>query len=273
VDVGREARRVMEERTPAERRVTAQNGVAHYLMRILPYTTAAGAVDGVVVTFFDVTKVVEGEVLGTLVAELNHRVRNMLQIVSAVASHTLRRAASLEDFGSVFSGRIRALARAHELVSLGGWVEVPLLDLIEKELEPYAPGAGRLMTVGVSIHPKPKAALALGMVLHELATNAAKHGALGAESGRVTIAWSEEVRGGEPRFVLRWSEIGGPKPEPVPRRRGFGSELIEREVRHDLGGTLQMTFREEGLVAVLVMPPSVLAEPAREQRSGAPSRR
>ena len=266
VDVGREAWRVMDERTPAERRVTAKNAVAHYLMRILPYITASGAVDGVVVTFFDVTKVVEGEVLGTLVAELNHRVRNMLQIVSAVATHTLRRAASLEDFGAVFSGRIRALARAHELVSLGGWAEVALLELIEKELEPYAPGADRLTTVGRSVHLNPKAALALGMVLHELATNAAKHGALGADGGRVTIAWLEEVRGGEPRFVLRWSETGGPKPDPAPTRQGFGSELIEREVRHDLGGTVEMTFGAEGLVAVLVLPLAVLAETGRAQR-------
>jgi two-component system CheB/CheR fusion protein len=273
VDVGHEARQVMEKRTPAERRVTAQNGVAHYLMRILPYTTADGAVDGVVVTFFDVTKVVEGEVLGTLVAELNHRVRNMLQIVSAVASHTLRRAASLEEFGTVFSGRIRALARAHELVSLGSWAAIPLHDLIEKELEPYAPGADRLTTVGRSVHLRPKAALALGMVLHELATNAAKHGALSADGGRVTIGWSEEIRGGERRFVLRWSETGGPKPEAVPTRQGFGSELIEREVRHDLAGTVEMTFHEEGLVAVLVLPPGVLAEPSRPRWPSAPDRR
>ncbi|WP_270935461.1 chemotaxis protein CheB [Falsiroseomonas oryzae] len=268
VEVGLDARRVIEERTPAERRVTARNGVAHYLMRILPYTTASGDVDGVVVTFFDVTKVVEGEILGSLVDELNHRVRNMLQVVSAVAAHTLRRATSLEDFGAVFAGRIRALARAHELVSIGGWAEVPLMDLIRKELEPYAPGAGRLTTLGRSVHLRPRAALALGMVLHELATNAAKHGALGAEGGRVAIAWSEETRGGEPRFVLRWTETGGPKPDPAPTRQGFGSELIEREVRHDLAGTLEMTFGEEGLVATIVLPRAVLAEAARGHRSG-----
>jgi len=272
VDVGRDARRVMDERTPTERRVTARNGLAHYLMRILPYTTASGDVDGVVLTFFDVTKVVEGEVLGTLVAELNHRVRNMLQVVSAVSSHTLRRATSLEDFGAVFSGRIRALARAHELVSIGGWAEVPLLDLIQKELEPYAPGPDRLTTIGPSIHLKPKAALALGMVLHELATNATKHGALGSGGGRVTIAWGEEDGGDAWRFVLRWSETGGPKPDPAPTRQGFGTELIEREVRHDLGGTVKMTFGAEGLVAVLSLPLSVLAQAGPPKEPGGPDR-
>lgn len=260
VDIGRDARRVLDERTPTERRVTTWNGLAHYLMRLLPYTTASGAVDGVVVTFFDITKVVEGEILGSLVDELNHRVRNMLQVVSAVATHTLRRAASLEEFGTVFSGRIRALARAHELVSVGGWAEVPLLDLIEKELEPYASSPERLVLTGSSVLLKPKAALALGMVLHELATNAAKYGALSVSGGRVTIAWSEEDRAGEPRFVLRWSESGGPKPDPAPTRQGFGSELIERQVQHDLGGAVEMTFNETGLSAVLTLPAAVVVE-------------
>jgi two-component sensor histidine kinase len=102
------------------------------------------------------------------------------------------------------------------------------------------------------------------MVLHELATNAAKHGALSADEGRVEIAWAEEVRAGEPRFVLRWSETGGPRPDPAPARQGFGSELIDRSVRHDLGGTVELTFGEQGLVAVLVLPPNVVADGSRK---------
>jgi two-component system CheB/CheR fusion protein len=273
VDVGREARRVMQERIPAERRVTARNGLSHYLMRLLPYTTASGAVDGVVVTFFDITKVVEGEVLGSLVDELNHRVRNMLQVVSAVARHTLRNATSLEGFSEVFFGRIRALAQAHELVSLGRWVEVPLTHLIEKELAPYAPAGDRLVMAGLPVNLAPKAALALGMVLHELATNAAKHGALSVGGGRVTIAWAEEEQAGEPRFVLRWSEVGGPKPDAKPVRQGFGSVLIDRQVRHDLGGTVETSFGEDGLVTVLTLPCSVIAKGGRmPAQEGGPRR-
>ena len=264
VDVTREARRVIEGRTPAERRVTAGGGVVHYLMRLLPYTTAAGAVDGVVATFVDITKVVEGEVLGSLVDELNHRVRNMLQVVSAVANHTLRRASTLEAFATAFTGRIRALGRAHELVSLGAWAEVPLLDLIEKELEPYMQGADRLVTVGCPVQLRPKATLALGMILHELATNAAKHGALSVDGGRVTIAWLEEDGNGERCFVLRWSETGGPVPNPAPSRKGFGSELIERQVKHDLAGTVETTFGDTGLIVVLRLPITVIADPGRK---------
>ncbi|MGK7870930.1 chemotaxis protein CheB [Falsiroseomonas sp. E2-1-a20] len=266
VDFGQEARRVLDGRVPVERRVIARGGDAHYLMRMLPYTTGEGTIDGVVVTFFDITQVVEGELLGTLVDELNHRVRNMLQVVSAVSTHTLRRAVSLKDFGVTFGGRIRALARAHELVSLGGWSDVPLADLIEKELQPYAVGPGRLVTRGPPVWLLPKAALSMGMILHEMATNAAKHGALSTEGGRVTIEWSKEGPGAAARLVLRWTETGGPKVTMLPERRGFGSELIERQLRHDLGGTFDVDFNEAGLQSRIELPLNVLAEHGSNQK-------
>ncbi len=260
VNLWQDAQRVMNGRSPVERRVTAHDGIAHYLMRILPYTTAEGTVDGVVVTFFDVTKVVEGEVLATLVKELNHRVRNVLQVVSAIAKHTLRRATSLEDFGKTFGGRIQALAAAHELVSRGGWHDVPLLDLIEKELLPYATRPGRLVTQGAPVWLKPKAALSLGMILHEMATNAAKHGALSAEGGSVSVTWGKEDINGAAHLVLRWLESGGPNVTLNPERRGFGSELIERQLRHDLKGKLEVDFNEAGLRAIIALPIEVLAD-------------
>jgi two-component system CheB/CheR fusion protein len=222
-------------------------------------------VDGVVVTFFDITKVVEGEIMGTLVDELNHRVRNMLQVVSAVASHTLRRAISLDDFSETFTGRIKALAAAHELVSLGKWRDVLLLDLVEKELRPYAAGPDRLVARGPPVRLKPKAALSLGMILHEMATNAAKHGALSADGGLVTIEWSKDGQGAAARFVLRWSEAGGPKVQMSPERHGFGSELIDRQLRHDLGGTQEVEFNEAGLRSTLVLPLSVLADRGQDE--------
>ena len=229
-------------------------------MRMLPYTTAEGAVDGVVVTFFDITQVVEGELLGTLVDELNHRVRNMLQVVSAIAGHTLREAGSVEEFGVTFTGRLKALAAAHELVSRSGWSSVPLQDLIEKELLPYGSGSGRLVMEGAPAWLKPRAALSVGMVLHEMATNAAKHGALSAEGGRVSIAWAMEGEGDAARLVMRWTETGGPKTTLPPQRRGFGSKRIERQLRNDLGGEFELSFEEAGLRARMELPRSVLAQ-------------
>lgn len=259
VDIRSEAWRAMNERTPIEQRVTAGAGTSHYLLRILPYTTASAEIDGVVLTFFDITKVVEGEHLVSLVDELNHRVRNMLQVVSAVAKHTLRRATSLEEFSTTFSGRIQALARAHELVSVGGWRAVSLTTLMTKELDPYSSDTNQVTMVGPPIHLKPKAALTLGMVLHELATNAAKYGALSTETGRVQVAWFLADRESEQSLILRWSETGGPKPERAPARKGFGSELIERSVRHDIGGAVDITFGDDGLVAELALPLTVIA--------------
>jgi two-component system CheB/CheR fusion protein len=259
VDMRTETRRVLNSREPSERRVTTLDGSTHYLMRLLPYRAVDGSVDGVVATFLDVTKVVEGEVLGTLVDELNHRVRNMLQVVQAVAAHTLRRSPSPQEFASVFRGRIQALARAHELVSIGGWSDVPLHDLVQKEIGPYTEGEGRLVMDGPPLRIKPKAALALGMVLHELATNAAKHGALSTPGGRVMVAWMEESDSGKvTRLVLRWAEEGGPPVVEQPERRGFGSELIERQLRHDLAGTVEIVYEPAGLRATLTLPASVI---------------
>ncbi len=260
VDLAKEARTVLEKQVPSERRITAQGGRAHYLMRHLPYRTAEGEVDGVVVTFIDVTKVVESEALGTLVDELNHRVRNMLAIVQAVARSTMRRVTSLDEFNKVFGGRILALARAHELVSRHGWSDVELRDLIERELEPYAGKAERLVMEGSSLRLLPKAALALGMVLHELATNAVKYGALSTEGGQVRIRWSMEGLGAARRMVLHWTEEGGPRVPAEIDRRGFGSELIERQLRHDLHGTIETDFAETGLRATLTLPADVIAQ-------------
>lgn len=172
---------VLDRREAVERRVTAHRGAQHYLMRLLPYRTAAGEVDGVLVTFVDVSKVVETEAqLRTLVDELNHRVRNTLQVVTAVATQTLREEPSPPTFVQTFIGRLRALGVAHELVSRGGWSDVPLHDLVAKELGPYATAPDRVSVEGPPLRVTAKIAIALGMAVHELATNAAKHGALSA---------------------------------------------------------------------------------------------
>uniref|UniRef100_UPI0038B3BA91 CheR family methyltransferase n=1 Tax=Falsiroseomonas selenitidurans TaxID=2716335 RepID=UPI0038B3BA91 len=254
VSMRRETRQALESREPVERRVTARDGTVHYLMRMLPYRTTDGTIDGLVLTFFDITKVVEGEVLGTMVHELNHRVRNMLQVVNAVAASTLRRAISLPDFAEAFTGRLKALGRAHELLAQKGWTAVDLKTLIEKEIEPYLDHPRRAGLVGPAVLLTSKAALALGMVLHELATNATKHGALSNAVGRIDVAWSIEGPALAQVLVLRWAEQGGPPQAVVPARRGFGTELIGRLLKYDLGGTMNTTATDLGRVVTLHVP-------------------
>ncbi|MBU8538062.1 chemotaxis protein CheB [Falsiroseomonas tokyonensis] len=261
VDLRREVRRVLDERTAMERRVTARDGQVHYLMRLLPYRTAEGEVDGVVLTFFDVTKVVEGEILGTLVDELNHRVRNMLQVVQAVASSTIRHATSLEDFSAAFGGRIKALARAHELVGEQGWTAVDLEALVAKEVAPHADRTGRISFGGGVVPLRPKVALTLGMVLHELVTNASKHGALSVPLGQLWIGWRIEGQGAAARLHLTWTERGVPPPPEQPpesmrpdHRRGFGTALINRLLKHDLGGRMTQHQVEGERVTTLDVP-------------------
>jgi two-component system CheB/CheR fusion protein len=252
VDFRQDVARMLQRQEPFERRVAMRDGGAQYLMRLLPYRTTDGAVDGAVMTFIDVSGVVEAEILATMVAELNHRVRNMLQVVMAVFQRTLRRSGSLEDFAVAFRGRVMALARAHELVSAAGWNPVALRELALKELDPYADSKARIQLEGPAASLTPRIALALGMVLHELATNASKYGALSVPRGHVTITWSLEGPAAK-GLRLRWSETGGPPVVP-PRRRGFGTELIDRQVRHDLRGTVGIEFAPEGLRAALAFP-------------------
>jgi two-component sensor histidine kinase len=169
-----------------------------------------------------------------------------------VFQRTLRRSGSLEEFAAAFRGRLMALARAHEMVSAAGWNPVPLRELALKELNPYADGKARILLEGPAVAVTPRTALAMGMVLHELATNASKYGALSEPQGHVTFSGSVEGTG--PRDLrLRWIEVGGP-PVAEPKRRGFGSELIERQVRHDLHGTVSIDFAPAGLRAEIAFP-------------------
>jgi two-component system CheB/CheR fusion protein len=210
-----EVRAVLAGEGPVERRIARRDGRAHYLMRVLPYLDGEGTTDGAVVTFVDITSLVAAERQETLVNELNHRVRNMLTVVGAIASQTLERTPAPERFAPAFLGRIEALARAYGLVSREQWGDVALEDVLREEFEPHAlSGESRLATSGPRVTLRPSAALALGLVLHELATNAVKYGALSVGTGYVTVMWGVEDGGGhgdraERRLVLRWREGGG----------------------------------------------------------------
>ena len=245
---------------PLERRVARDNGQRHYLMRILPYRRPDSAVDGTLVTFVDVTTIVQAEQhQRLLVDELNHRVKNMLTVVISMATQTMRRSKSMEAFAKDFMGRVHALTTAYSLLSNEGWQTVALRDLLMEELAPFLARDRANVTVeGPRVPLQPRAALALGMAIHELTTNAVKYGALSVPEGHISVTWNvhEADRDGQadhPTLELRWIERDGPPVQP-PERRGFGMTLIERGLRQDMSAQVRLEFPPEGVTATLQAP-------------------
>jgi two-component sensor histidine kinase len=204
-----------------------------------------------------------------LLRELDHRVKNTLASVQSIARQTLRTAPSPADFTESFESRLMGLSRAHEL-------------LTRQRLGPHRParraggGAAAVRRPGrPALHrarprrrPDPETAVALHMTLHELMVNAAKHGALTAVSGQVTVVWRIEDVNGVPSLTLEWVERGGP-PVFAPKRQGFGTRLLERGVARDLGGEASLSYQPKGLTYVLRVPLSERIGPAR--RRGRPA--
>ena len=174
-----------------------------------------------------------------LIHELNHRVKNTLATVQSLAAQTMRSAASLADFTGAFEARLFALSKTHNLLTEGAWAGASLRALLEVEVAPYAQDgeAGRFSLAGLhDVHLAARAAVALGLAFHELATNAVKYGALSNETGSVSVMWTLENAAREQQLLLHliWTEQGGP-PVEKPRRRGFGTRLIERGITLELG--------------------------------------
>ncbi|SDY06789.1 HWE histidine kinase domain-containing protein [Citreimonas salinaria] len=187
-----------------------------------------------------------------LIQELNHRVKNMLATVQSIATQTLRGRAEDEAM-ETFQGRLLALSKSHSLIMRENWREVDLRDVAATALAPFldAHAAGdRARLTGPPVRLSPKVALSLGMGFHELATNAAKYGALGAEAGVVEIRW-RNVDADE--ICITWVEKNGPSVKP-PRRKGFGSRLLERGLAHELGGTVKLVHDPGGLICEIRMP-------------------
>ena len=255
VDLGADIRKVLDERKAIEKPVRSRGGTVYHLMRILPYRTSDEEIDGALVTFVDVTAVaVAEEQQRVLASELNHRVRNMLQVVIGLANQTLHRSADLKHFEQSFMGRMQALARAYELLSRDGWRNVPVGDLLRTQLSPFASEGSRYTCKGERIIITANAALSLGLVLYELATNATKYGALAVPTGRIDITWElARQPDGAAVFLFKWEESGGPPVVP-PTRHGFGSELVQRQLRYELHGNAAMDFAPGGLKVSLALP-------------------
>ncbi len=189
-----------------------------------------------------------------LIGELNHRVKNVLATAQAIMTQTLRQSTSLDDFSRAYVGRLHALARAHNLLVEKEWVGADIGQIVGEILAPYRAQDGRrILSEGPAISVRPQVGVALMMILHELATNAMKYGALSVPAGALSVTWHKSGEGPAERCHVRWRESGGPK-VGAPSRQGFGTKLIERSTAHELGGEARMEYREEGLRCELIFP-------------------
>jgi PAS domain S-box-containing protein len=189
-----------------------------------------------------------------LIHELNHRVKNTLTTVQAIASQALATTSSPAEFNAAFTARLQALAQSHDLLTRNQWAGASVRDLALEQLRPYDGGdGGRFHLTGPEVTLPPKLALALGMALSELATNAAKYGALSLAAGTIAIDWECWTENGVRRLRLIWTEQGGPLVKE-PSRRGFGARLIERGLALELGGTTRLIFEPEGVVCEISFP-------------------
>lgn len=189
-----------------------------------------------------------------LLRELNHRVKNTLAMLQSLARQTLNRTSDPAEFMEAFSGRLRAISEAHTLLSDREWSGISLVDLLAKQVEPYAIfSPQQIELAGEDIVLPPDHALGLGIALHELATNAARHGALSIATGHVRITWQIEPGLDQSRVVIHWAETGGPRVSP-PEARGLGERLIERSLDKVLSSSVRLSYLDTGLEAVISMP-------------------
>jgi two-component system CheB/CheR fusion protein len=190
-----------------------------------------------------------------LMAELDHRVKNTLMVITSLIAQTAKSKDSPEKFAEMIEGRIQALSRVHNLLNQNDWDRAALRDVIVGELAPYRDGKEENIVIDgkADVTLTPKATQTLAMALHELATNAGKYGALSTPAGKVAVSWSVANSRKDPRLSIDWIETGGPPVKP-PTRRGFGSHLIERIVNYELQASVQRDFHAEGVRCKIEFP-------------------
>ena len=225
-------------------------------LAVSPIRDNSGWVTGASKVARDVTERKESEKLQRLlVDELDHRVKNTLATVQAIASHSLRRARNSEDFVSSFTGRVQALARAHHLLTERTWRGADVADLVREQVVLGVVESNRVAFSGPALLLDPQSALHLALVLHELATNARKYGALSVPQGQLSVSWSMLANKGR-MLVLQWSERGGPA-VAAPSSVGFGTSLIQQALDAH-GGSASIQYAAEGVTCEIKLP---LAEP------------
>ena len=221
--------------------------VASLLMLLVRMLTQQAKEDEVALSWFEE----QASIRNSLTRELNHRVKNTLANVLSIIALTRRRAENVGDFADGLDGRIRALSATHDLLTQSDWGSTPVGAVVDAELLPYAEsGDHEVLVEGPEIELAPTDALSLGLAVHELSTNAAKYGALSQPGGVLSVRWKLT----SPLLVrVEWIERGGP-PVPQKRSRGFGTDLIERIVAHELRTPVELDFDPAGVRCVLLIP-------------------
>jgi two-component system CheB/CheR fusion protein len=245
-------------------REIASNG-NWYLTRLRPYRTLDDRIEGVVCTFVDMTERVKTREtlaanearLRLLLSELSHRVKNTLAVVQSIARQTFNQALPEDDALEIFSNRLRALAEAHNLLIRSDWHGADFQELAERQIAPYAQVDGRRVILsGPPVNMPPDVATPLALMLHELATNATKYGALSSPDGTLRVDWGFRVNGGAREFRYNWRESGGPKIER-PMREGFGSWLIQNGLPD---AKVELTFPATGALCAVTIPAEHLGD-------------
>jgi PAS domain S-box-containing protein len=235
----------------AELRLKGPGASRWYDFHFEPLRDAEGSVAGLTCAAVDITERKAGEEhLRLLMRELTHRSKNLLAVIQALARQTSRHAGSLESFLEEFSARLQALSRSHDLLVQEEWHSAGLRELVRSQLGHYIDRASSQISIeGPPVHLKPEAAQSLGLALHELAVNAAKYGALSNPTGHVDVIWEPNGDG----IVIRWIERGGPKVEP-PRKHGFGTMAIQRNLSRSLEADVDLNFGENGVSCTVTIP-------------------
>ncbi|MGG5819663.1 PAS domain S-box protein [Falsiroseomonas sp. HW251] len=256
-----------------EKRVRRKDGAIRWVLisaSLLPATAVRQA--RAISVMQDITERRRAEERQALLAgELDHRAKNALAVVQAALRLTPK--CDAHAYARAIEGRVAALARAHTILAVGKWERAALRELIEAELATFQPDASgeadavtsyqRVMLNGPDLPLASQAVQAISMALHELATNAAKYGALSVPEGRVVVCWKLDGQFGQ--LVLTWRECGGPRLTGTPSRRGFGSRVIEATVQNQLGGRVECDWDDAGLVCTIAVPIArVLADLCRE---------
>ena len=253
------AGRIVEPYETQRRRKDGQ--LVEVLLSVSPICDANGNVIGASKTAQDITARKDAERLRSiLVNELHHRVKNILATVIAIARQTIGRDKANHEDVEAFTNRLSSLSRAQDLLVHADWQQADLRAIVQQALSPYP--ADAFAVSGPSVFLPPKAVVSLSLALHELATNAAKYGALSVLGGQVSISWKFE-RVGDDRLTIIWEERGGPEVMP-PARKGFGSTLVERLLAAELKGQTKFSYEKSGVICVIETEMSKLADDATE---------